>query len=113
MNHDATPLLETANGIAYHMNHGTRTLLGFEGAWMALTREQMLGVGNTLANILNCPFKSHHLDSGLLLRSRSGDYRLALTEDSAKELHGLINDTLLLLEAESALSGTFPAKTMD
>lgn len=109
MENDATPLLQTANGAAYRMSHGRRVLLGFDGAWMALTRQQMIGVGNTLANILNCPFKRHHLEAGMLLRSKDGTYRLSLTEESAKELHGLINDTLLLMEAVSALADAFPA----
>ncbi|MEK7393788.1 MAG: hypothetical protein AAB214_14610 [Fibrobacterota bacterium] len=109
MNNNATPLLQTVHGAVYPMSSGARVLLGFDGAWMALSREQLTGVGNTLANILNCPFKLHHLEAGMLLRSKDGAHRLPLTEESAKELHGLINDSLLLLEAVSALADAFPA----
>lgn len=101
MFNNGNPLVASANGIAYRMGCGSRVLLGFEGAWMALTTQQILGVGNTLGNILDCPFKAHHLAEGMLLRSKDGDYRMSLTEESARELHGLVNDVLLLLDAES------------
>lgn len=95
-----SPIVESANGIAYRMGGGNRTLLGFHGTWMALTREQLAGVGNAIANILNCPFKARHLSEGMLLRTKDGDHRMPLTEESAKELHGLVNDLLLVLEAQ-------------
>lgn len=98
---DKQPLVASANGIAYRMGGGSRVLLGFEGAWMALTATQILGIGNTLGNILDCPFKTHHLAGGMLLRSNDGDHRMPLTEESARELHGLLNDVLLVLDAES------------
>jgi hypothetical protein len=101
MFNDQHPLVASANGIAYRMGGGNRVLLGFEGAWMALTASQILGIGNTLGNILNCPFKARHLAEGMLLRSKDGDHRMPLTEESARELHGLVNDVLLLLDAES------------
>jgi len=108
MSTDAMPLLETTNGAVYRLSQGERLLFGFQGAWMALTREQMTGIGNTLANILNCPFKHRHLEAGMLLRAKSGTHRLPLSEESAKELHGLVNDALLLLEAESVLTAAAP-----
>lgn len=74
---------------------------------MALTREQLAGVGNAIANILDCPFKARHLQDGMLLRSKDGDHRMPLTEESAKELHGLVNDVLLVLEAETLTETVF------
>ncbi len=102
-----SPIVESTNGIAYRMGSGSRTLLGFRGTWMALTREQLAGVGNAIANILDCPFKARHLQDGMLLRSKDGDHRMPLTEESAKELHGLVNDVLLVLEAETLTETVF------
>ncbi|HQF54636.1 MAG TPA: hypothetical protein PK208_05935 [Fibrobacteria bacterium] len=102
-----SPIVESTNGIAYRMGSGSRTLLGLRGTWMALTREQLAGVGNAIANILDCPFKARHLQDGMLLRSKDGDHRMPLTEESAKELHGLVNDVLLVLEAETLTETVF------
>ena len=93
------PFLSSTNGAVYRTPQCSRLFLKFDGAWMALTPDQLRVIGNTLGNILNCPFKAHHLESGMLLRSSRGDYRMPLSETSASELHALINDTLLLLEA--------------
>lgn len=101
-----SPLLASTHGASFKDEACSRLFLRFDGAWMALTSEQLRGVGNTLGNILDCPFKSHHLSSGMLLRSERGEYRLPLTESKAIELHGLINDTLLLMEAQAAVSPT-------
>lgn len=99
-----SPMLTSDNGASYMDQACSRLFLRFDGTWMALTREQLRGVGNTLGNILDCPFRSHHLASGMLLRSERGQYRLPLTEPKAIELHGLINDTLLLLDAQAAIA---------
>lgn len=95
-----TPLIASRHGAAYLTTCGSRLLMRFDGAWMALTREQLHGLGESLGRILNCPFKAHHLSAGLLLRSSQGEYRLSLTQETAEEFHGLINDLLLLLEAQ-------------
>ena len=102
-----SPIVESPNGAAYRMGTGTRTLLGFNGTWMALTPEQLKGVGDAIANILNCPFKARHLEEGMLLRTKDGDHRMPLTESSARELHGLVNDVLLVLEAQALLEPAF------
>jgi len=94
-----TPLISSPLGAAYLTTCGSRLLMRFDGAWMALTPEQLHGLGESLGRILNCPFKAHHLSAGLLLRSSQGEYRLALTQETAVEFHDLINDLLLLLEA--------------
>lgn len=108
-----TPLLRTLHGASFKDEACSRLFLRFDGAWMALTAEQLEGVGNTLGGILDCPFKSHHLASGMLLRSERGQYRLPLNEAKAIELHGLINDTLLLLEAESTIRSVADTKTLE
>jgi hypothetical protein len=108
-----TPLLRTTHGASYKDEACSRLFLRFDEAWMALTAQQLKGVGDTLGSILNCPFKAHHLASGMLLRSERGEYRMPLTEAMAIELHGLINDTILLLEAESAVSATTDSKTLE
>lgn len=106
------PLLASAHGAAFQDHACSRLFLRFDGAWMALTPEQLRGLGNTLGNILNCPFKAHHLSAGMLLRSAQGETRLALTESLALELHTLINDTLLLREAQEAIqTQKFPENT--
>ena len=97
------PLLASDHGAAFQDRDCSRVFLRFDGAWMALTTEQLRGVGNTLGNILNCPFKAHHLSAGMLLRSPRGQTRLPLTEPLALELHSLINDTLLVLEAQEVI----------
>lgn len=108
-----SPLLRTTHGASFKDEACGRLFLRFDGAWMALTSEQLKGVGDTLGSILNCPFKAHHLASGMLLRSERGQYRMALTEAKAIELHGLINDTILLLEAESAISRVTGTKALE
>lgn len=98
-----SPLLASPHGATYAVASCPRLFLRFEDAWMALTADQLRGLGNTLGNVLNCPFKEHHLASGMLLRSPKGNTRLPLTEPLALELHSLINDTLLLLDAQEAI----------
>lgn len=110
MNRSDISLVESPNGLSCRMGCGERVLLGFCGAWMALTRPQLVGIGNTLAEILCCPFKEHHLSEGMILVSKEGRQRLPLTEFTARELHGLVNDTLLVLEAEAAISPARDAK---
>lgn len=106
------PLLASAHGAAFQDQACSRLFLRFDGAWMALTTEQLRGLGNTLGNILNCPFKAHHLSAGMLLRSAQGETRLPLTESLALELHALINDTLLQQEAQEAIRmQKFPENT--
>lgn len=104
MPNDTTALLRTDNGEVHRMGPGSRVLLGFDGAWLALSALQIRDLGNTLGNILACPFRDRHLEAGMLLRSPERDYRMPLTVSKAVELHALLNDTLLLLDAERSAS---------
>jgi hypothetical protein len=76
---DRTALFTSEHGQVHRPMSGGRYFLGFDGAWMALTRKQLAGVGNAIANILNCPLKARHLSEGMLLRTKDGDHRMPLT----------------------------------
>lgn len=97
---DRTPLFTSEHGQVHRPMPTGRYFLGFDGAWMALTLEQIEALGGVLHRILNCVFRERHLAQGLLMRSKDGDLRMPLTHQKAIELQGLLNDILLLADGE-------------
>jgi len=103
-----TPLLSSPHGQVHRPVGGTRCIVGFDGVWMALTLEQIQGLGNTLHRVLNCAFRERHLAEGLLMRSKDGEFRMPLTWETALELQGLLNDILLLEDGERCVQAPSP-----
>lgn len=95
-----TPLLATPNGAAYPLGPDRRYLVGFLGTWMSLHPGQLEGLGNALGRMLQCTCHDRCLEEGLLLRTPDGDHRMRLEREAVLEFHGLVNDLLLLADAQ-------------
>jgi len=97
---DAAAALYSPRGSVHFVRDTRRILVRFERHWMLFTPEQLVDIGNMLAHMLVCPMGDHYLAGGMRLRALGGDHTLPLDRSSASELRDLVNDALLLFEAE-------------
>lgn len=111
MQPDTTPILTSANGQVFHTEGSAHHVVRFGNFWIVLRIPQIEALCTTMHCVLNCAFRQRHLDEGLLLRCPDGERRMPLTLDSALELQGLLNDILLLVDAERSALGSAPATT--
>lgn len=96
--------LHSPRGRVHFLPERRRILVRFERHWMLFSPEQLFDIGNTIAHMLACPLGDHYLAGGMRLRAPEGDHVLPLDRGSAVELRNLINDALLLFEAESVVA---------
>lgn len=97
------PLLSSPHASLHRTPSGEAYILGFRGTWIALRAGQIRGLGEALSPFATgtaCPCCA---ELGLLLRTADGDHRLPLDRESAQELLGLLNDALLLRDAEGQI----------